>query len=128
MTERETQLLEFWKGSAKLWALRSAVIYGATGGEETKIDVAKRKSEAARMVRAKVERLAMSQGRRRARKIHGTMTLTEKPDRLCAPTVNCAWCGKSFSSQPHGNRPAAIYCSRTCSHAAWRARKIIANG
>ena len=77
------------------------------------------------MVSAKVARL---KGNRRVRRVRGTMRIAEKSDRLCAPTMTCAWCGGPFAAIARGNRPVALYCCKNCSHSAWRARRAISDG
>jgi hypothetical protein len=128
MSEREAQLLEFWKVSAKLWTNRMGAVYGALGGEPTKIDLAKKRGDAARLVREKVARLAAPKRKHVSRQIRGTMRLVEKADQLCAPTIKCEWCGEPFGAITRGKRPPAIYCTKKCAHASWRARRTFANG
>jgi hypothetical protein len=128
VSEREKQLLEFWKSDAVIWKRRTEQMYHALDNEPSKIDLAKRRANSARVVRQKIARLATVEGRRRTRKVHGTMTLSEKPDRICSPSVSCVVCGRNFPSMARGNRPAALYCSKNCAHTAWRARRALANG
>jgi hypothetical protein len=126
MSEQEEQLLKIMKADAAIWERRTIFMEGATGPEPTKFELTRKRAEAARMVRAKVARATSSTYR--PRKVHGTMQLVEKLDKLCAPTVKCGWCGQPFGAIVRGKRAPPLYCGKACSHASWRARKILANG
>jgi hypothetical protein len=127
MSEREAQLLASMKADAAIWERHAASMDHATGGEPTKIDLAKKRGDELARQRKQSARMG-SNDRRKTRKIRGTMMLTENRDKLCAPTVECATCGEPFSAIKRGNRPAALFCSKKCAHAAWRIRRVLANG
>ena len=126
MSDLEKRLLEFMKADAAIWERRTAMVDHAMGTEPDKITITKRQWDARRMIREKIARIAVSNPK--VRKIHGTMMLNEKPDKLCSPTMTCAWSGEPFGAIKRGNRPVALYCSKNCSHSAWRIRRTLANG